>query len=400
MLVTMVISAVGVHRTLSRRLQGGWAFALSFRREVSGSLDVSYTPATTLPPSRRCRLIGTLLDELLLITKLAPLLETNSRAEPCEKLYAADASSSGAGGCFASIAREDWLALCEFAEEEQVSTFALIGQAKNPRAACAMHGQPLHHLLLKLNWTTLFSVQFFAGKHINLLELESVISLFRRITRKAALGTCGLARGLASCLKVTIGLTKSQLLASKTGVFGVSLMTLHWSWYGCTWANPADAPSRGKPIESWYASLPKLPSTPTGLFASDHVLSELDLLREPLSVAAHTAGEHVRELESSGTFSCSEAKPAHVETATSQVTRAGETIAIPSNVRQLPRKGVKSVSKDEKAERAADCSLTPRWPRNDPIFIAASWFRASPGFRSACGITTGSLAKRITVSKR
>ena len=35
MLVTMLISAVGVNRTLLRRLLGGWAFALALRREVS-----------------------------------------------------------------------------------------------------------------------------------------------------------------------------------------------------------------------------------------------------------------------------------------------------------------------------------------------------------------------------
>ena len=65
MLVTMQISAVCVYRALLRRLLEGWAFAV-----------VSYTAATTLPPSRRCLLNGALLDWLLLITGLAPILET------------------------------------------------------------------------------------------------------------------------------------------------------------------------------------------------------------------------------------------------------------------------------------------------------------------------------------
>ena len=38
-------------------------------------------------------------------------------------------------------------------------------------------------LALKLKWTTLFSHRFLAGKHVNLLELESLIGLLRRITR-------------------------------------------------------------------------------------------------------------------------------------------------------------------------------------------------------------------------
>ena len=42
---------------------------------------------------------GALLDELPLVTGLAPWLQTNLRAEPCEEHYAPDASPSGAGGC-------------------------------------------------------------------------------------------------------------------------------------------------------------------------------------------------------------------------------------------------------------------------------------------------------------
>ena len=61
---------------------------------------------------------GALPDDLLLLlfTGLAPLLGTNLRTEPCEKLYATDASSEGAGVCAASITQDDWLALYDLAE--------------------------------------------------------------------------------------------------------------------------------------------------------------------------------------------------------------------------------------------------------------------------------------------
>ena len=155
MLITMLMSAVGVNRTLLRLL-GGWAFALALRREVFASLDVSHTAATSLPPSRRCGLNGALLDEFLLVTELAPLLETHLRAEPCETLYATDASPSGAGGCFASITREDWLALYDLAEEKGEHV-RLDWKGEEPpsnmhdvRAAAAP-------LALSLKWTALFS---------------------------------------------------------------------------------------------------------------------------------------------------------------------------------------------------------------------------------------------------
>ena len=119
MLITMLVAATGAHRTLLQRLLGGWAFALAFRREAFACLDVAHSAAASLAPSRRCRVRGALIDELLLITGPAPLLETNLRAEPCEKLYAADASPDGAGGCAASITQDDWLLLYDLAEETE-----------------------------------------------------------------------------------------------------------------------------------------------------------------------------------------------------------------------------------------------------------------------------------------
>ena len=91
-----------------------------------------------------------------------------------------------------------------------------------------------------------------------------------------------------------------------------------------TWANSANASSWNKPIESWHASLPKLPPSPTAVFASAHALSELDLLHEPLAAAAQTAGEHVQKLEPSGAFSCSEIRHASVQNETTQVTNVGD----------------------------------------------------------------------------
>ena len=117
-------------------------------------------------------------------------------------------------------------------------------------------------------------------------------------TGTAALGTCGFARGRGSRLernsRVVVGAVSKERSSSRQINF-----LLRKLGFGClaydialelvwvlTWANPADAPSRNKPIESLFASLLKLPSAPTGVLASPPVLSELDHLREPLSVAA------------------------------------------------------------------------------------------------------------------
>ena len=194
MLVTMLISAVGVNRTPPRHLLGGWAFALAFRREVFASLDVS----------RSCLSQGSLL-----------CWKRTCGRNPSKKLNATDASPSGAGGCVAPNTREAWLALYDVAEEkgEQVR----LGKAMNHRAACAMDAQPLRLLALQLSRATLCSSRFFRRQR------ESPTSRLRRVAREGirgttALGTCRFTRGFGSCLERALELTKDQLLTSEAWV--------------------------------------------------------------------------------------------------------------------------------------------------------------------------------------
>ena len=93
---------------------------------------------------------------------------------------------------------------------------------------------------------------------------------------------------------------EKSISCSENGGSGALLYNIALVWVA-TWANPADAPSRNRPIEDGYASLPK-PSA----FASVHAFVELHLLREPLSAATRTAGEHVRTLESLGSSTARE----------------------------------------------------------------------------------------------
>ena len=102
---------------------------------------------------------------------------------------------------------------CTIWPKREENTCALIGEARNHRAMPDGRAAAAP-IAMKSNWTTTYSYRFLKDKHINLLELERLTSLLRRITR----GTCGFTFGLGSCLERTIELTKSQLLAPKIGV--------------------------------------------------------------------------------------------------------------------------------------------------------------------------------------
>ena len=115
---------------------------------------------------------GALLDELLLVTGLAPLLPTTLRAKHRETLYATDASPSGAGGCVAPITQEAWLALYDLAEEK--GEHVRLDWKEEPPSN--VHDRRAAAAPLAL-WATMFSHRFSEAIRINLLEPESLISL-------------------------------------------------------------------------------------------------------------------------------------------------------------------------------------------------------------------------------
>ena len=95
MLISMLVAAMGVNRKLlqtpsRRRGFPPWPSA----EKYSASLDVSYTASHRIAATQDdARENGALIDELVPVTRLAPLLETNLRTEPSDKFYATDAFS-------------------------------------------------------------------------------------------------------------------------------------------------------------------------------------------------------------------------------------------------------------------------------------------------------------------
>ena len=95
----------------------------------------------------------------------------------------------------------------------------------------------------------MFSYRFFKGKHFNLLELESLISLLRRVTREGIqerrLADSRVVLGAVS--KGRSSLRKINFLLRKQGFLCLACdIALELVWVP-TWSNPADAPSRNMP---------------------------------------------------------------------------------------------------------------------------------------------------------
>ena len=212
MLVTMLISAVGVNRSLLRRLRERGAF----RREVFASLHVSCTAATPLPPSRRCRLNGALLDEFLLVTGLAPFFTGDKLA----------------GGTLRNTLRHrrisEWRwELLRAHYTGGLARFVRFGRGERvheefteQHARCTCHRRAarsevgIDHVV----FLPFPRRQGYQPAGTGKLDQPPQAHDTCINAGQTALGTCRLVRGLGSRLKRTVELTKNSFLASKTGV--------------------------------------------------------------------------------------------------------------------------------------------------------------------------------------
>ena len=90
MLATVTGAARGLSGRDLRRLLGLWVYAFSFKREALSVLNAAFVAVECFPQRRRCAVEGASLDELLVTTFLAPLLDADIRALPpsplCDRL--------------------------------------------------------------------------------------------------------------------------------------------------------------------------------------------------------------------------------------------------------------------------------------------------------------------------
>ena len=174
MLITMLIAAVGANWTLSAAPPSdGRRSTLGFRREAFACLDVSNTAAATLLPNRRCQVNGDLFRRASPCHRTCSFVADEHEAEPCEKLYATDASPNGAGGLRPSQ-KEDW-SPCTVWPKRGGELVRLDWRSEQPPSNMRDGRAPL---AMWLNWTTMFLSPLLQG------QAHRLISLLSRMTRE------------------------------------------------------------------------------------------------------------------------------------------------------------------------------------------------------------------------
>ena len=226
-------------------------------------LNVSFVGEQSLPSHKPCKPFGALLDELVLVSVLALLFSAHLRAPPLSELFAFDASDARAGGCRAPVSEDQWRSLYDLSKERGEHV-RLDWSSQLPDPVFSDTRTAVGWSALSLPWEPFFSCAFKAHKHINLLEIESALSLLRHLASegqrnrrvlaltdsRVALGA--LSKGRSSSRRIKYLLKKVAALCLCYG-FQFDVV-----WVP-TWSNPADAPSRVQLLSAWRNALPKLP---------------------------------------------------------------------------------------------------------------------------------------------
>ena len=220
-------------------------FALSFRRECFSIHDISFVAAEGLPSRKPCKLSGSLTDELVLVSVLAPLYSAARRLSSTPQMrvqVGAELLSAKTSGAPCTICPKS-------------ST-----RAPRPPIPCSLTRQTKQPGILSLR--AFFSFVFKAH-NINLLETASALSLLRHLASEGHQNCRILALTDSRVAVLAFSKSRSSSRRVKNLLRKVAALCLCYGFqfdivWVPMWGNPADAPSWVQPLSPWRKALQRL----------------------------------------------------------------------------------------------------------------------------------------------
>ena len=217
-MASLDVAALGwCSRGLRRQLVGLWVHPILYRRELLCVLDGLF--GGLAGPAEDCASEGSVTqmtcaqrDELTLLSVLAPLMETNLRAQVLPQLYTCDASPDGAGGTVTGlsepVARELWRhrerrGFAAALEQYAALYLKATGRGEVDSDDLAPDREWVSELVDGLPHRTVQQFRFSARHHINVGEMRARRALIRQIAKKPRSG--GTRRLVAYDSRVAIG---------------------------------------------------------------------------------------------------------------------------------------------------------------------------------------------------
>ncbi len=254
-------------RSMRRQLTGLWVNPILYRRELLCVLDGLFAE---FGATEDCRSEGAVAqlspaqrDELALLSVLSPLMETNLRAPVAARVHTSDASPAGAGGTVAPLqgeaAKEMWRhrerrGFAAVLEQYEALYRKATGRDEVPSDDFAPNRDWVSEVVASLPHCVTQRFRFAARHHINVGEMRARRAMLRKLARQPSCG--GTRQLIAYDSRVTIGVAAKGRSPSRAlnheqrrampYLLGPDIQE------GPLWVdskrNPADHPSRGKPL--------------------------------------------------------------------------------------------------------------------------------------------------------
>eukprot|EP00438_Fugacium_kawagutii_P018528 Skav213254 [mRNA] locus=scaffold1311:39874:44557:+ [translate_table: standard] len=255
-------------------LCGAWISILQFRRRMMCLLDICYAMQVGRERDELIQLPGAALAELWVLIALAPLAATNVRAESMTDIFLTDASEevvagvrASVGFCFAKelqrhcLLRGAWSRLLS-PWQSWLKRYGKLQPEEELPDGVPLVCHPLWTAVIKvLQFKLRYEFQVKKRRHINLLELQGVLEVERRLsaTRQDVRYLLG-ADSQVALAALTKGRSSSphlngMLQESLASLLGAGLYGNYG--YVPSLANCADDPTRDRPIRAPAADIPE-----------------------------------------------------------------------------------------------------------------------------------------------
>jgi hypothetical protein len=192
--------------------------------------------------------------ELFILSCLAPLLETNVRAEIADVIGATDASEEASGMCRVKVPFAARVKLYDRCEGKGEHVYLNLPYVPNVEEKLKSSLDALK--IVNLPWKATGSVKFNIPEHINILEARALLDYVRLCVREKRVSQriiviidSGVVKGAVRKFRSSSkGL--NHVLRQLAGLCLACDLYLELLWVP-TWANPSDAPSRNSSISAW-----------------------------------------------------------------------------------------------------------------------------------------------------
>jgi len=253
-LTTALLELGSATKKSLQKLIGLYIHPFMHRRECMAVFHHIYVFLENMPDGKLCRLPHHIRDELLIACLILPLANSNIRWPVSPVVSATDASSFGGGRASTITTKGLTRTLYRFGERRgEYTKLDWVDHSIPPPSSMDPVPEALAHTMMKHNWVTTDKIRFRRKEHINLLEMEMVKrELQHRVNEgRGKCRACNLCDSRVVVGAYAKGRSSSRVLNHKLrtclawSLTGDVALTNIWVATDC---NPADYPSRNKPI--------------------------------------------------------------------------------------------------------------------------------------------------------